>query len=250
MFWKSKDNYQKIRNKIVSNLNSGKFENALADYYKLEEEFEKLTEKETFKQEFDNITNELLLYVNLNDGFKYCGIESLGDLRERIGKIDNIMHEINVISNALNSYFNQKYGFINLVYKKRLVLREFEDKYDEIKKLADESNYDFALKKLMELVHLKLNLEELTQSKNQELDDRIETLKKELQLGYLELRAYSDVAKQSTRKKKKVKKLPELGRRLPSLPERVDERHENIKKLPKLLNEGSLEEAARILNEI
>ena len=254
MFFKAKkENYWTIKNSILSNLEKGKFNESLASYYKLQEEFNILENKDSKQQEFDEISNFLILYMNALDLLRHCMMLEIDELEEKLERLNKLKQETQNISLKLNNFVENVYEKASKVCRFKHAEQDFNDKLSEIEHLVGDGSFDFALQRYKELQVIKSNMDYFSDKKDPLLDRKIEQLKRFLQVGYLRLRAYSPVA--NNRRRIKEKKLPEL-RRLPELPEpnsSIKHPHSfdpKVNRISKLIKQGYLDKAEELMKDV
>lgn len=197
--------FEFLADKIYSNLIRGEFELALAHYNKFESAFGLLRseKKAELQAKHDLVKNCLLMYLNSSDIIKYSNSWDLEEMKERLDRLEQIMKE-NVRRPAkLKNVVSDNYERGKRTFNYRLTKVKFDALINEIDKLVDEENFDFALDKFKELVAVEKELNSFTSGEDVKLKRLLSGIKDHLEFSYLESLAHSVPAKYSRVKKSK-----------------------------------------------
>lgn len=209
---KGETRFEFLAGRIYSNLQKGKFSLALAHYNKFESSFKmlKAEKKEKLGDKYDFIKNCLVLYMDSVDLNKYSDTWSLAEIENRLDRIKDIKSDVGKIPLKLNRAVNSNYKESKKIYDYRVAKEKIDILINEIDKLVDEGNFDFALDKFRELEGLGDTLSSCFKGDFGRIQKLLDEMKEHLEFSYMESLAYAKPAEYEKVKKPKEKKPSEL----------------------------------------
>lgn len=198
--------------KLRKYLDKGNYDSALARYNRLKKYYDLLEEesKLKFSYEFESITKQIMLCMKFEELEVVMGGDDLGlmsDYLEEVDYLNNTTFDMpanfrNFVNNTYEKYMNE-FGY-------KVTLNELNELLDEVYKLRDEQNFDFALNMFPKVMSKFKELKSYDVDVD-EVHSRLIGLRENLKVGLLKMKAYSDEATVNIKTLKKALKKKDTG---------------------------------------
>lgn len=215
MFKKKRNQFLVINQEIEKSIKDRNFNLALALYNQLNEEYQRLENKEEYEQEFTETKEKLLILLKVEELLQVIKTNNLKEIKSRLNEIADYMQNNLNLSERFFTYLKHNYEHSLKIYNYKLYKEQLDEVIQKIYNFITEEYYEEALKLVPDAMKAYNQMSQY--HVNEKIAYELEELKKHIKMSILKRKATAEPAKVD---KKLVKKAIEK-KKLPDLPEKL-----------------------------